>query len=97
MIAAYLTVPAYAAFHRWLGRAPRLDAMWRAWAAGDRAGALAAIPDDVVDALVVHGDVAACRDHVARYVANGVTVPVLAVVTAGAGLREPVLSLAGGR
>lgn len=97
MIAAYLTVPAYAAFHRWLGRAPRLDAMWRAWAAGDRAGALAAIPDDVVDALVVHGDVATCRDHVARYVANGVTVPVLAVVTAGAGLREPVLGLAGGR
>ena len=34
MIAAYLTVPAYAEFHRWLGREPVLAAMWRAWGAG---------------------------------------------------------------
>lgn len=96
MIAAYLTVPAYAAFHRWLGRAPLLERMWDAWAAGDRAGALAAIPDEVVDALVVHGDLQACRDHVARYVANGITVPVLAVVAAGANLRQAVLGMAAG-
>jgi probable F420-dependent oxidoreductase len=42
MIAAYLTVPAYAAFHDWLGRGPRLQPMAEAWAAGDRKGALAA-------------------------------------------------------
>lgn len=96
MIAAYLTVPAYAAFHRWLGRGPLLESMWRAWAAGDRAGAASAVPDEVVDALVVHGGVETCREHVARYVEGGVTVPVLAVVTAGGGLRQPVLGLAGG-
>lgn len=95
MIAAYLTVPAYAEFHRWLGRTSLLEPMWHAWAAGNRAEAVAAIPDEVVDALVVHGDLDACRSHVARYVANGVTVPVLAVVTAGGALREPVLGLAG--
>jgi len=36
LIAAYLTVPAYAAFHRWLGRSEVLKPMWDAWAAGDR-------------------------------------------------------------
>jgi probable F420-dependent oxidoreductase len=95
LIAAYLTVPAYAAFHRWLGRGPLLQAMWDAWAAGDRKGALAAIPDDVVDALVVHGDPEACRAHVARYVANGVTLPVLAVVSEGEMLAASLRALVG--
>ena len=55
MITAYLNVEAYAEFQRWLGRGPALQPMWDAWAAGDRKGALAAIPDEVVDQLVVHG------------------------------------------
>jgi probable F420-dependent oxidoreductase len=83
MIGAYLTVPVYEAFHRWLGRGPLLDGMWAAWNAGDRKGAGAAIPDEVVDDLVVHGSAEECRAHVARYVANGVTTPVLAVVAPG--------------
>lgn len=80
MIAAYLTVPAYAEFHRWLGREPALRPMAQAWAAGDRRGALAAIPDEVVDELIVHGSPEQCRDHVARYAAAGVDVPVMALV-----------------
>ncbi len=55
MIAAYLTVPAYAAFHDWLGRGPRFGPMREAWAAGERKAALAAIDDELVDELVVHG------------------------------------------
>ncbi len=82
LIAAYLTVPAYADFHRWLGRAADLEPMWRAWAAGDRKGALAAIPDRVVDELIVHGAPAECRDKVAAYAAAGVTVPVMAMLPA---------------
>jgi probable F420-dependent oxidoreductase len=93
MIAAYLTVPAYADFHRWLGRGPLLQPMWDAWAAGDRKAALGAIPDDVVDALVVHGDADECRVHVRRYVDGGVTLPVLMVVTAERDLRGAVLAL----
>jgi probable F420-dependent oxidoreductase len=80
LIAAYLTVDVYRRFQEWLGRGEALAAMWRAWEAGDRAGAAAAIPDEVVDALVVHGSPAACRGHVARYVDAGVTTPVLALV-----------------
>jgi probable F420-dependent oxidoreductase len=94
LIATYLNVRAYAEFHRWLGRGPRLEAMWAAWAAGDRKGALAAIPDDVVDELFIHGTPEACRAHVARYVTNGVTVPVLQVFTEGLQLADVVRDLA---
>ncbi len=80
LIAAYLTVPAYAEFHRWLGREPVLTAMWAAWAAGDRKAALAAIPDEVVDDLVVHGSPAECRDRVRAYADVGVEVPVMALL-----------------
>ncbi|MFC3740637.1 LLM class F420-dependent oxidoreductase [Paractinoplanes deccanensis] len=80
MIAAYLTVPAYAAFHRWLGRGEILKPMWDAWSAGDRKGALAAIPDEVVDDLIVHGTPEECRGRVESYAAAGVTVPVMALL-----------------
>ncbi|HEY8472805.1 MAG TPA: LLM class F420-dependent oxidoreductase [Natronosporangium sp.] len=80
LLTAYLTVDVYRRFHEWLGRGEALAAMWRAWAAGDRAGAAAAIPDQVVDELVVHGSPEQCRDRVQQYVAAGVTTPVLALV-----------------
>ncbi|MCW2493883.1 MAG: luciferase family protein [Frankiales bacterium] len=80
MIATYLTVEAYAQFHRWLGRGDALADLWRRWAAGDRSGAAAAVPDEVVDDLVLHGTPAECRRKVAVYVEAGVDVPVLAVL-----------------
>jgi alkanesulfonate monooxygenase SsuD/methylene tetrahydromethanopterin reductase-like flavin-dependent oxidoreductase (luciferase family) len=92
-ISAYLNVPVYKAFHEWLGRADDLGGMWEAWAAGDRKAAVAAIPDRVVDALIVHGSPAECRAHVQRYVDNGVTTPALAVFPMG-DPREAVLGLA---
>jgi probable F420-dependent oxidoreductase len=80
LIAAYLTVPAYAEFHRWLGRGDVLTPMWRAWAAGERKAALAAIPDALVDELIVHGPPDECRAKVAAYAKAGVTVPVMALL-----------------
>jgi probable F420-dependent oxidoreductase len=82
-IAAYLTVPVYRAFHEWLGRGELMAPMQEAWAAGDRKGALAAIPDELVDALVVHGGPAACRDRIQEYVDSGITTPVLALLPVG--------------
>ncbi|HTT51771.1 MAG TPA: LLM class F420-dependent oxidoreductase [Streptosporangiaceae bacterium] len=87
MIATYLTVPAYAAFHDWLGRGPRLRPMQQAWAAGDRKSALAAIDDKLVDELVVHGPPGYCRERVAEYQASGLDTPVIAVVP-GPGVDE---------
>jgi probable F420-dependent oxidoreductase len=82
-IAAYLNVPVYAAFHEWLGRGDELQPMWDLWKEGDRKAALAAIPDSLVDELIVHGPAEACREHVQRYVDNGVTTPALALLPFG--------------
>ncbi len=82
MIASYLTVPAYAAFHEWLGRGEALREMHEKWAARDRAGAAAAVPDEVVDSLVLHGSPESVRDQVQAYAAAGVRTPVLALLPA---------------
>ena len=93
-IAAYLNVPVYAAFHEWLGRGERLQGMWDAWQAGDRKGATAAIPDDVVDELIVHGSPEACREHIERYHENGVTTSAVAIMPFGVDVVQAARDLA---
>jgi probable F420-dependent oxidoreductase len=93
-VAAYLNVPVYAAFHEWLGRGDDLKGMWEAWKAGDRKAATAAIPDHVVDQLIVHGSPEECREHVARYVENGVTTTALAIMPFGVDPRQAIRDLA---
>ncbi|MFD1810628.1 LLM class F420-dependent oxidoreductase [Rhodococcus gannanensis] len=83
MIAAYMTVPVYRAFHEWLGRTDEFAGMWKSWEEGDRKGALDAIPDRVVDELIVHGPPEQCREHIERYVDAGVTTPVIALTAPG--------------
>jgi probable F420-dependent oxidoreductase len=92
-IAAYLNVPVYAAFHEWLGRGDQLKGMWEAWKAGDRKAALAAIPDSVVDDLIVHGPPEACREQIGRYFENGVTTSSLAVMPFGVDPRQAARDL----
>ena len=82
LIASYLTVPVYAAFHAWLGRGDALAPMQAAWAAGDRKQALAAVPDHVVDELIVHGPPDKCRERVAEYHAHGLDTPVIMIIPA---------------
>jgi len=94
VVAAYLNVPVYAAFHEWLGRGERLAGMWRHWRAGDRKAALEAIPDELVAELVIHGAPEACREHVARYVANGLHTPVLALLPGDYDARAATRALA---
>jgi probable F420-dependent oxidoreductase len=94
MIAAYLNVPVYAAFHEWLGRGPLLADMWAAWKGGDRKAALEAIPDEVVDALVLNGSPARVKAEVQRYMDAGVTTAALLIVPVGVDLRQMVRELA---
>lgn len=72
LINAYLNVPVYRSFHEWLGRSESLKGMWDAWEGGDRKGAVAAIPDQVVSDLVVHGTAEERNAHVQRYLDAGV-------------------------
>jgi probable F420-dependent oxidoreductase len=80
LVTAYLTVPAYYAFHEWLGRGDLIRPMLDLWQAGDRKGASAAIPDQVVDDLVIYGDLETCRDRVAQYCTAGLDTPVIAII-----------------
>lgn len=96
LISSYLTVPAYAAFHDWLGRGELLAPMHEAWAAGDRKAANKLVPDSVVDDLVVHGSPEQCRARVAEYAANGVDTPIIALLPTGGDQVELVRALAPG-
>ncbi|MGH3272979.1 MAG: LLM class F420-dependent oxidoreductase [Streptosporangiaceae bacterium] len=82
VVAAYLTVPVYAAFHEWLGRGELLAPMLKAWAAGDRRGALEVLPDEVVDDLIIHGPLEHCRERVAEYHATGLDTPIIQLLPA---------------
>lgn len=93
-IASYLNVPVYAEFHRWLGRADQLEPMWHHWSTGDREAALGAIPDSLVDELIVWGSPQECRDRIAEYTRAGITVPVLALLPFGIDPREATRRLA---
>jgi probable F420-dependent oxidoreductase len=95
MIAAYLTVPVYAAFHQWLGRGDVIAPMLAAWNSGDRKGALEAIPDVLVDELVIHGSAEQCRERVAEYQAAGLDTPVIAITPVpGLDLADTIRKLA---
>lgn len=95
VLTAYLTVPAYAAFHDWLGRGELLRPMQDAWAAGNRKGAGPAIPDEVVDDLVIHGELAACRERVEQYRQAGLDTPVIAILpTPGVDVADAARQLA---
>jgi len=95
MVAAYLTVPVYAAFHQWLGRGDIIAPMLTAWNSGDRKGALEAIPDALVDELVIHGSAEQCRERVAEYEAAGLNTPVIAITPVpGLDLADTIRKLA---
>lgn len=95
-VAAYLNVKVYASFHAWLGRGEQLRQMWELWEAGDRRGAAAAVPEDVVDALIVSGSPEQCRVRIRDYYAAGVTGVAVAVLPFGIDPLEAALSLVPG-
>jgi hypothetical protein len=69
--------------------------MLAAWNSGDRKVALAAIPDALVDELVVHGPLERCRERVAEYHATGLDTPVIAITPVpGLDLGEAISKLA---
>lgn len=94
LVSGYLTVPVYRAYQAWLGHDDALSGMWQAWDAGDRKAATAAVPDEIVDSLCVHGSPGQCRDQIAGYLRNGVTTPVLALLPLGLDPRAAVRDLA---
>ncbi len=94
--ATYTAVGVYRAFHEWRGRGDQLAESWAAFDAGDRDAAAAAIPEDVIDAVCVHGTTDQCRARLEEYIASGVTVPVLAILSPTGDVVADALSLGPG-
>lgn len=87
-IAAYFNVPTYRAHQEWLGHGELFAPLWRRWAEGDRKGALAAIPDALVDRFYIHGPAEACRERIEAYREAGVETPILGLVEEAMDPRE---------
>ncbi len=71
-INTYLNVPVYRAFHQWLGRTEELTPMWQAWDRGDRRGAVAAVPRQVLEDLAIWGSPREMKSRILRYMEAGV-------------------------
>jgi alkanesulfonate monooxygenase SsuD/methylene tetrahydromethanopterin reductase-like flavin-dependent oxidoreductase (luciferase family) len=80
-IAGYLNVPVYRAFQEWLGRSDALGPMWAAWGTGDRKGAVAAIPPQVMDDLIPRGTLAELKARIQRYMDRGIDTAFLSLMS----------------
>jgi probable F420-dependent oxidoreductase len=74
----YVATPVYNRFFAWCGFEDVARGVATAFAARDRAGAAAAMTDEFVDSVTILGTAEQCREQVARFVAAGVTTPVIA-------------------
>jgi probable F420-dependent oxidoreductase len=77
---AYATVPVYSEFFRWLGWSEAIEPVVGAWKAGNRAGALELVSDELVRETFLIGPLAAQRERLAAFADAGIDTAVLAVL-----------------
>ncbi len=77
MFSSYITVPVYAAFYRWLDYGEQIEEMVAAWEGGDRQGAAAAAPWDLIEEMFIFGSPEEMKERIAAFAAGGVTLPIL--------------------
>ncbi len=94
MFSSYITVPVYTAFYRWLGYGEQIDPMVAAWEAGDRQGAAAAAPWELIEDMFIFGEPAAMKERLGEFVAGGITLPILTPIVAPDQLGETIAALA---
>jgi alkanesulfonate monooxygenase SsuD/methylene tetrahydromethanopterin reductase-like flavin-dependent oxidoreductase (luciferase family) len=82
IFAAYATVPVYEAFFRGLGWGPAVGPMVDAWRAGDRKGAVAAAPEELIREIFVLGESGAMRERLGEFADGGITTLVLTPIAA---------------
>ncbi|HEX2097132.1 MAG TPA: LLM class F420-dependent oxidoreductase [Solirubrobacterales bacterium] len=94
MFSSYITVPVYAAFYRWLGYGEQIESMVAAWEAGDRQGAAAAAPWELIEDMFIFGTPERMRERLDAFVAGGITLPVLTPIVTPDKLGETIEALA---
>jgi probable F420-dependent oxidoreductase len=90
LLTGYAVVPTYAATLVRQGFGSAADATIEAWRDGDRQRAVSLLPDEIVDAFFVHGDVDECLARLHAYRDAGVRTPVLMHLSVGASAEERV-------
>src|SRR6266852_1638831 len=90
-ITGYAIVSVYARFFEECGFAPEVEAVNRAWKAGDRAGAVKEISERVLDGLGAVGSAEACREQMAAFARTGATPVVLPFAPPGPAARASLL------
>lgn len=88
LIASYLSAPGYAALQRRLGRGPQLESTWREWDRGRRREAIDAVPDAVVDELVVYGSPDECRSRLVAFEHDAGVRPIVSYVLGDASFER---------
>jgi probable F420-dependent oxidoreductase len=94
MFSSYITVPVYAAFYRWLGYGEQIEPMVSAWESGDRQGAAAAAPWELIEEMFIFGTPAEMRERIDSFVAGGITLPILTPIVTPDKLGELIDALA---
>ncbi len=94
MFSSYITVPVYADFYRWLGYGEQIEPMVAAWESGDRQGAAAAAPWELIEDMFVFGSPAEMKERLAAFVEGGITLPILTPIVTPDKLGETIAALA---
>jgi probable F420-dependent oxidoreductase len=94
MFSSYITVPVYAAFYRWLGYGDEIEAMVSAWESGDRQGAAAAAPWELIEEMFIFGSPEQMKERIGAFVDGGITLPILTPITTPDKLGELIAALA---
>jgi len=91
-ITGYAIVSVYARFFAECGYADEVETVNRAWKAGDRAGAVKAISERVLDGLGAVGSLAACRDQIGAFARTGAVPVVVPFARPGSDSRASMLA-----
>jgi probable F420-dependent oxidoreductase len=94
MFSSYITVPVYNAFYHWLGYGEQIEAMTAAWQEGDRQGAAAAAPWELIEEMFIFGSPEEMKARIDAFVAGGITLPILTPITTPDKLGELIEALA---
>jgi probable F420-dependent oxidoreductase len=94
MFSSYITVPVYTAFYRWLGYGEQIEPMVSAWESGDRQGAAAAAPWELIEEMFIFGSPEEMKERIDSFVAGGITLPILTPITTPDKLGELIDALA---
>jgi probable F420-dependent oxidoreductase len=75
--APYLAVPGYNRFVAAQGFEAEAEGVRRAWASGDRKGALDAVSDRLIDGMLISGPADRCKERLESFRDAGLTTPIL--------------------